>query len=154
MEGVQNGTLGYDVASTQFKQFADDSSSVKSQLAQIAVPPEQRHHHQQMTEALAARGQGIIAGQQFIEDLASAAYALYVAQQAETDLTTAQTACDQTKARADCNKMITAQRAYDDASSAADRARTYAQQSLQDYNRDWEQYNQLMPTGPSGGNQQ
>lgn len=154
MEGVQNGTLGYDVAATQFKTFVDDSSSVKSQLAQLAVPPEQRHHHQQMTEALLARGQGVVAGQQFVEDLAGVAYAIYKAEQANKDLQLAHTACQQTKARADCNQEITAQRTYDDASSAAERARSYATQSLQDYNRAWQQYKQLMPSGPSGGTQQ
>jgi hypothetical protein len=154
MEGVQNGTLGYDVAATQFKTFVDDSSSVKSQLAQLAVPPEQRHHHQQMTEALLARGQGVVAGQQFIEDLAGVAYAIYKAEQATKDLQLAHTACQQTKARADCNREITAQRTSDEANSAAERARSYAEQSLQDYNRAWQQYKQLMPTGPSGGTQQ
>ena len=154
MEGVQNGVLGYDVAATQFKQFVDDSAGMKGQLAQMAVPPEQRRHHQQMTEALAARGQGVVAGQQFIEDLAGVAYAIYKAEQADKDLKLAQTACAQTKARADCNQEIIAQRTYDDASSAADRARIFAEQSLQDYNRQWQQYQQLMPTGPSGGDQQ
>lgn len=154
MEGVQNGVLGYDVAASQFKQFVDDSGGIKGQLAQLSVPPEQRRHHQQMTEALAARGQGVVAGQQFIEDLADMAYAVYKAEQAGKDLKLAQTACAQTKARADCNQEIIAQRTYDDATSAADRARIYAEQSLQDYNRQWQQYKQLMPTGPSGGDQQ
>jgi hypothetical protein len=154
MEGVQNGILGYDVAATQFKQFVDDSAGMKGQLAQLSVPPEQRRHHQQMTEALAVRGQGVIAGQQFIEDLADLAYAVYKSEQADKDLKLAQTACAQTKARADCNQEIIAQRTYDDASSAADRARIYAEQSLQDYNRQWQQYKQLMPTGPSGGDLQ
>jgi tetratricopeptide (TPR) repeat protein len=154
MEGVQNGILGYDVAATQFKQFVDDSAGMKGQLAQLSVPPEQRRHHQQMTEALAVRGQGVIAGQQFIEDLADLAYAVYKSEQADKDLKLAQTACAQTKARADCNQEIIAQRTYDDTSSAADRARIYAEQSLQDYNRQWQQYKQLMPTGPSGGDQQ
>lgn len=154
LEGVENGVLGYDVAASQFEKFVDDSSSVKSQLAQLAVPSEQRQHHQQMTEALAVRGQGIVAGQQYIEDLAAAAYAIFRAQKADADLKAAQTACDQTKARADCNAVITAQRSYDDASGIADRARTYAEQSFQDYNRDWQQYQQILPTGPSGGDQQ
>ena len=46
------------------------------------------------------------------------------------------------------------QQAFDNASGTADRARTYAEQSIQDYNRNWQQYKQLMPTGPSGGEQQ
>jgi hypothetical protein len=154
LEGVENGTFGYDVAASQFEKFVDDSSSVKSQLAQLSVPSEQRHHHQQMTEALSARGQGIVAGQQYIEDLATAAFAIFQAQKADADLKAAQTACAATKARADCNAVIVAQQAYDEASGIADRARTYAEQSFQDYNRNWQQYKQLMPTGPSGGDQQ
>ena len=50
--------------------------------------------------------------------------------------------------------MITTQQAFDNASGTADRARTYAEQSIQDYNRNWQQYKQLMPTGPSDGDQQ
>ena len=39
-----------------------------------------------MTNALAARGQGVIAAQQYIEDLGAMAYAIYKAQQAQDDL--------------------------------------------------------------------